>query len=761
MICSPFFRRVLCWLGLLLPATGGFAQSFTQDLTVDFYRDVSSRNLRGLGTRSDGRLIPGPEVQALKGDLPPGLLWDLVPLGENELLIGTGPEAEILRVELDAEGDLLRATPWADLGSGHIYALAALADGSVVAAASPGARIRHLNAAGETVGEISLAAEAVFHLLEVPAAQGGGVLIATGNPGRIWHLDLTRLDASAPDVSPAERGLTTWGEIRDRNVRRLALDAPGRVLAGSAPEGNLYRFARSGAAPEILFDNERAEVTDIHVADNGDVFATVVFGSDESNQRVAGGTSLEVSTEPPQANDSRSSASSIMEAAPAEISFSGRTHLVRIPGGDGLAETVASRGNISIYRIIARGDVLLLAGGDQGELLGYDMAAHRSLTFAGSDSAQINALLPLDPAADVSLALANNPAALLRIDFTGSGPRTATTRRLDLRSDGRLGALRFNRLRGIEPAEIDVEFRSNRGRDEVEGWSAWSAATESEGGWRADGLRGQYAQLRLTLPADFPPDAEIDRGRLFHLPQNRRPVLQSFQVAPPNLAVVPRSDAGNASLPTLGQVLANTETANDGRRQSAVLGNAVVPEPGAQIVTWAIRDADEDRLVASFAVRHEAEERWFTLAERVETDWVQFDRRTLREGIYFTRLTVAETSPRPAEDRREVVFETDDLVIDLSAPKIVDARIESADGSSRVVVTVSVHDTLSLPQRVAFGFNNGYRTELGQPVDGILDGRSETFVLSLSPDRVAGATAVEIQVEDAAGNRGATRLPLP
>jgi hypothetical protein len=54
--------------------------------------------------------------------------------------------------------------------------------------------------------------------------------------------------------------------VRDRNVRRLNQTADGHVLAGSAPEGNLYRFAPAGGEPVILLDNRNAEVTDIHVA---------------------------------------------------------------------------------------------------------------------------------------------------------------------------------------------------------------------------------------------------------------------------------------------------------------------------------------------------------------------------------------------------------------------------------------------------------------------------------------------------------------
>ena len=47
---------------------------------------------------------------------------------------------------------------------------------------------------------------------------------------------------------------------------------------------------------------------------------------------------------------------------------------------------------------------------------------------------------------------------------------------------------------------------------------------------------------------------------------------------------------------------------------------------------------------------------------------------------------------------------------------------------------------------------------LEQPADGILDGRTETFVLELPLARVATATAVQITVEDTAGNPATVRV---
>ena len=71
------------------------------------------------------------------------------------------------------------------------------------------------------------------------------VLVATGNPGRIYRLDpakFAQAGVAADRITDtkllADHGLTLFGEARDRNVRRIAVLADGRVAAGSAPNSS-------------------------------------------------------------------------------------------------------------------------------------------------------------------------------------------------------------------------------------------------------------------------------------------------------------------------------------------------------------------------------------------------------------------------------------------------------------------------------------------------------------------------------------------
>ena len=137
------------------------------------------------------------------------------------------------------------------------------------------------------VARTQLPVDSIFDLLALGSET---VLVATGNPGRIYRVDLARFAAAGVGdnrVSDrdalADRGVTLFGQIRDRNVRRITVMTDGRIAAGSSPRGIIYAFPRDpatapaadpalGGAPVILLENRDAEVTDLLPEENGDLF---------------------------------------------------------------------------------------------------------------------------------------------------------------------------------------------------------------------------------------------------------------------------------------------------------------------------------------------------------------------------------------------------------------------------------------------------------------------------------------------------------
>ena len=756
------------------------ADPLSKKTEVDFYRDVSSRDLHGLATRSDGRLVGGPVLTDLAGKSPSELLWCLEPAAGGKWLVGGGPGGRVLEVSADIAAGTFSTREIAKLGDLQVFALKALSDGSILAGTSPGGGL-YLLRAGKVVARTNLPVDSIFDLSVAP--DGRTALAATGNPGRIYKVDLAKFASAGvsaetffEDKPLQSRGVTLFGEASDRNLRRIALLCDGSVAAGSAPKGNIYVFPAGGGAPFIAQENRDAEVTDLLAEPTGGYFAATVFSGGEihpvqSNAQAPASTETTVNlvegapgqnpgpspTPIPNTVTPRPRPSSleILDSAPQVEHFPGRSTLQWF-GADGFSETLASRQGVAFYRMVRYGGTLVISGGELGEITGYDIEGRLTLTFAGSASSQVNAIQPVPGSPGRFFAIRNNPPGFAVLDFNASSPRTAETKRIDLGTPARLGALHFNRERDIEPSLLSLSVRTTNAANSTDGWSPWMPMTDQDG-WRGQAPAGRYVELRLSLAASSKPTLQLDKASVYFLTQNHRPQLQDFRVLSPNFAIVVPPETASPVTTTVGQLMPSAERDGE-RRHTTFMASQVYSSPGTRVVFWTVNDPDGDNLLYTFSIRHDGDPEWTDIAVDSKDSFVQFDTLHLKEGTWFTRLTAKETAPRPTAERLSVTFETDDLVVDHTAPDIEEASVKREGG--KLIVTIRGRDALSLLDSAEFTFNNGAHEVVEQPLDGILDGKEETFVLELAAERVAGATSVEVTLYDSAGNGATRRLPL-
>lgn len=757
----PFCLALLLGSCAALPAA-----PLSKQLDIDFYREAPNRNLKGIAVRSDGRLLDGPVVRDLPGTAPADLWWTLTRATAGDAwLLGTGPEGKVFRVTL-AEKEGIQAELAADLDATHVFALAALPAGGLLAGTSPQGTLT-LVQDGKPVASALLPVDSILDLLVLPGDKPA-VLVATGNPGRIYRVDLTQFAAAGEgkerlgnDDALNRAGISLLGEIRDRNVRRLLRLSDGRIIAGSAPRGNVYAFNAEGGAPRLLLENREAEVTDLIAAPDGRGFyAALTVASASGEARVTRAASP-VALAPKPGAEPPAEPMPDAEARPER--FTGRGQLVWFPA-TGLPETVVSRSNLAFYRLAwhtaASRAWLLISGGEQGELLAYDPAERRSVNLGASTSAQVNAIAPIAGAPGRFLLLRNNATGLSELAFGAAATRSIETRKLDLGVPAEIGQLRFAQAAPPTGEGVSVALRTSFGSDELEGWSEWTDLRPQDGGWFAPGLLGRYVQVRVQL-ASGAATPVVERATLHYLPQNRRPQLTDFRVFPANLGLIPAPEPAANPTSTLGQFLNPNPRENaepEGRRRTALLNSQLVPQPGAQFIYWTLTDPDDDNVVATFAIAPAGTEDWSDLAIDTADPYVQFDISHFAEGRYRTRLTAREIGPRPVEQRLRYAFETEGLVVDRTAPQLLAAEATRADGVWRI--SVEGVDALSALEGAEFILNNGARATLEHPADGILDSQRETFVAEFTAAQAAAATSVEIVVYDKAGNSAARRLNL-
>ena len=761
---SPL-RSVFVGLTCCVAASGLHADPLSKKTDIDFFRDVPSRSLKRLAARSDGRLVAGPILAELVVPAPADLLWCIEATDDpTKFLVGTGPDGKILEITYNPSLSTYASRELVTLDDPQVYAIKPLADGALLAGTSPKGSL-YVVRDGQPVARVALPVDSIFDLLLLDADTA---LVATGNPGRIYRVDLKKFSASglAPEkiTDPAllaERGITLFGEIRDRNVRRLALLADGRIAAGSSPKGNIYTFT-PGSAPApasaspilsptalpapvpaiILQENRDAEITDLLPQPNGDLYASIVFTGTSGESRITPADGKKPAGDAKPADP--------VLVAPAE-KFAGRSTLVLFTP-NGFPEILAARANAAFYRLGRHGDVIFMTGGELGELYGYDLKSRLGLTFAGSISSQLNGVTPIPGAPGKFLIIRNNAPGFALLDFSASGPREAETRRLDLGLLAQLGALRFNRIRNIQDTQLSVEIRTSHGSDELEGWGPWSALQPSDGGWRGVPQLGRHFKLRIRVLDTTPgaPAAEIDKATLYVLPQNRRPTLQDFRLITPNFGLIPAVDQPPAPNASLSQLVAASPKDEDAKRKATLLNSQIVPSPGTQVVFWTVTDPDQDNVLSTFSIRRDGDTAWTEIAANTRDSFAQFDGSHLPDGVYFTRLVSTETAPRPVGDRLTATFETDDLLIDHTKPEILEVTARR-DGD-RVLISVGGRDALSLLDGIEVIFNNSVREVVEQPDDGVRDSRQERFTLDVPWAKVSNATSAEVTLYDAAGN---------
>jgi hypothetical protein len=771
---------LLAPLALILAAGTLCADPLSKKAEVDFYSDVLSRDLHGMATRSDGRLVAGPVMSDLKGQAPCELLWCLEPAPGGKWLVGGGPGGRIVEISADEGTGTYSSRDVISIGDSQVYALKSLPDGSILAGTSPAGGL-YLIRDGKIAARASLPAASIFDI--ILTADSKAALVATGDPGRIYRVDLAKFAGAGVSSDPvgdakalSAKGIDLFGEVSDTNLRRLARLSDGRIVAGSAPKGNIYLFAPEGGPPFIAQENRDAEVTDLLPDEKGGYFAAIVFSGGEIHPvqtaiqvvappepilTVVGGAPGPTPnpTPTPAPGDSgqraRENTAEIIGAQPQVERFGGRSTLQWF-STDGFPETLASRLGVAFYRIGRMGDTLVISGGEQGEMSGYDLTQQLSLTFAGSASSQVNALEPVPGAPGRFFAIRNNAPGFAFLDFNASLPRSAQTKRIDLGAPARLGALRFNRVRDLGPGQLSISIRTTNASSDLDGWSPWTAMADADG-WRAQVPVGRYAQVKLTLSADSKPTLELDKASIYYLGQNHRPELEDFRMLSPNFAIVVPPESPTPVVTTVGQLMQGVERDGD-RKRSGFLGSQVVASPGTRVAFWTVIDPDGGNLVYTFSIRRDGDPNWTDLAIDSTDSYVQFDTLHLQEGTWFTRLVAKQAAPRPEAERLSVTFETDDMVVDHTPPVIEEASVRREAG--KVFVTIRGKDALSLLDSAEFDFNNGVQETVEQPADGILDGMEETFVLEIPSDRISGATSVEVTLYDAAGNGATRRLGL-
>jgi hypothetical protein len=264
--------------------------------------------------------------------------------------------------------------------------------------------------------------------------------------------------------------------------------------------------------------------------------------------------------------------------------------------------------------------------------------------------------------------------------------------------------------------------------------------------------KARYLQWRAVLAAKTASPA-LTSVTVAYLPRNARPVVESITVHPPGTVF-------QRPFPTGDPELAGFETGtSDGRpapqapltgvgsaggSQGPAMGRRTF-QKGLQTFVWKASDENDDRLQYDLFYRREGSTTWNVLRRGLWDAILTWDTTTVPDGDYVVRVVASDRPSSSPETALDGDLESTTFTIDNTPPAIELTGIRTEGGSRRA--TVVVRDGHSAVQRMEYS-TDALRWQVVHPVDGMLDGREETFEVPV-PEEVAGVT---VRATDALNN---------
>src|SRR5579871_545507 len=219
------------------------------------YQDFLRGRLNGLSLTRDGRLTLGPKLDTVFSSDQPQI-WSVAQAADGSLYLGTGNRGRLYKIDPSGKSTLI----WT-ADQPEIFAVALDAKGVVYAATSPDGKVyRIVN--GKAAEYFAPAAHYIWAL---KFAADGSLFVATGDEGKIFR------------VTSAGHG-DLYYETGQEHITCLAIDREGRLLAGSEPNGILYRISAQNKA-FVLYDANLPEIRSIVSAPDGSIYAVALGGS--------------------------------------------------------------------------------------------------------------------------------------------------------------------------------------------------------------------------------------------------------------------------------------------------------------------------------------------------------------------------------------------------------------------------------------------------------------------------------------------------
>lgn len=632
--------------------------------------------------------------------------------------------------------------------------------------------------------------------------KSGAAYVGTGDEGRVERI--------------AGKKASLYFQCAALEVFSIVVDAKGRVYAGAAPEGFVYRIDGEGNG-RVLADLAESYPWDLEMGPDGKLYAAVgspgavykidvetgaaekffetednhvvclAFGANGDLVLGTEGRGLVVRVKPngearvlydcPQGEVSAVLASETGDvwaaaAVPSEV----RETTEPESNGDGTGPsspfeiTVTTTDEAILYHIDTEGNARRVWESGQGAI--YDLAWSddgRVLATTGEkagvhlieEDGRATLLFAAEEEQVVGVAqdpnggfvyATANPSRVFRAEKGLRREGTFTSEPLDARFVAKWGRVDWEGDAGGGEVTLAVRVGNTDTPDKT--WSPWKDAPKS-GASFVSLENARFLQWRATLEGGGASSPVVRRVRVSSLEANLPPRIAKVQVVPSGNRFyddVPELRPRNLYQQLPGNVKVQYSFEGGGEEEFPPEARAPWTQ-GMRQVRWEAADPNEDFLVFDLEYRGADESRWKPIAEDVEGKNFSFDSKGVPDGLYSIRVTASDRRFNPASEREDA-RESESFLVDNTPPRF-ESVTQKREGDS-IVVTGRLEDATSDVVRIERSVDGEDWHDVTSG-DGIFDSKSEEFVARIEADSKE-EHSILLRGTDLPGNLGSTRV---
>ncbi len=719
---------------------------------MNTYQDFLKGRFQGISLDRDGHLTLAPKLETVFSSGQP-TIWSIARAPDGSIYAGTGHRGRVYQINASGTNNLI----WT-ADQPEVFAVAVDPDGVVYAATSPDGKVYRIDK-GKATEFFAPQAKYIWALV---FAKDGSLFVGAGNPGNVYRVD------------KAGKG-EIYYETGQEHVTALALDSHDNLLAGSEPNGILYRISAKDKA-FVLYNANLPEIRSIVPMADGTIYAAALGGSIANRNTplttslsspmsvtvTAPATSITVTdtadaqaeTEiKPKAEVPRAVAAQpvqqVATASPlAEIPGVDKSAVYRI-NPDGTVETLWSSKEENVYSLLARppvagakSDSLYFSTDAQGRL--YRLGADRKATLiVETNEGQATRLLE-SPGGLV--AATGDMGKVFRLADAAGASGSYESPVHDSGSVARWGRISWRSAAG----KVQLATRTGNSARPDKTWSDWSEPLTDAQDSLVRSPNARYIQWRASLEG---PGAAVENVSLAYLPQNNPPVVRSISVTMQNSAQKAAA-AGGSSTTSAAYSITVTDT-GETSTPAGTPTQTLSHGSGSQVqVTWQADDPDGDRLLYTLYFRGEDEKEWKLLRANVAENSMLLDGDVLADGRYYFRVIASDQPSNAANVARTdelvsspVLIDNTPPVVTLSAPRRSNDRLE---------VDADVVDQTSPLRRFEYSLDAGPWTPV-EAADGVTDSPREQYHIAIDRLR-AGEHLLVVRAYDTANNAGLAKV---